>query len=73
MNLVFGYDYVAWRNCADQGIARVWRDGMGRACYWRYFPIKVCDIINKPSEVIWLTCEPQKYMECRSTEDKERD
>lgn len=63
LHSVLGHDYVAWSNGADQGIARVWTDGMGRACYWRYRSIKVCDIINKPSDVIWLTCEPQKYMD----------
>lgn len=62
-NLIFGWDYVAWENCADQGIARVRRGGNGQVYYWRYRCIKVADRILEANQVIWLTCEPSKYME----------
>ena len=60
-NFYFGYDYVAWANSADNGIARVHVDGIGRAFYWRYKSTRVADIIVEPKQVIWLTCSPNKY------------
>jgi hypothetical protein len=59
---LFGWDYVAWQNCVDQGTARVHVDGMGRAYYWRYKAIRVADFITNPERVIWLTCGPEKYI-----------
>ena len=61
LNKLFGWDYVVWNNSADNGIARVRRDGMGRIWYWRYRMISVADFITDPSKVIWLTCSPTKY------------
>lgn len=60
LNRIFGWDYIAWGNCADQGIARVHVDYTGRVFYWRYKSIKVADDIN-PARVRWLTCSPRKY------------
>lgn len=62
MHRLFGHDYVAWSNSADQGVARVFTDGLGRAYYWRYKNVRVADVIKSPEQVIWLTCDPQKYM-----------
>ena len=62
---LFGWDYVAWRNSADQGIARVHVDGMGRVYYWRYKCIASADFITEPERVIWLTCGPEKYIRTR--------
>ena len=59
---LFGWDYIQWRNSADEGVARVHVDGMGRAYYWRYRNIHVADIIREPEQVLWLTCPPHKYM-----------
>lgn len=61
LNFFFGYDYVAWANFADDGIARVHVDGLGRVFYWRYKCTRVTDIIVEPEQVIWLTCSPNKY------------
>jgi hypothetical protein len=61
LNKLFGWDYVQWKNTADQGIARAQVDGMRRIWYWRYKGTKVADIIHKPEQVIWLTCNPNKY------------
>jgi hypothetical protein len=63
LHRLFGYDYIQWRNSADQGVARVRLDGMGRAYYWRYESIKVIDYITDPKAVVWLTCSPDKYMD----------
>ena len=63
MHRMFGWDYVQWRNSADQGIARVYTDGMGRAYYWRYKNIAIADLIQESAQVVWLTCAPAKYMQ----------
>jgi hypothetical protein len=36
LNRLFGWDYIAWRNTCDQGIARIHKDGNGVLFYWRY-------------------------------------
>lgn len=61
-NLLFGWDYIAWDNGADRGVARVWIDGLDRAVYWRYKSICVADQIKSPEQVYWLTCKPSKYL-----------
>lgn len=61
LHRLFGWDYIQWRNCVDQGAARVRVDGMGRVWYWRYRSTKVADFISKPEQVLWLTCSPYKY------------
>lgn len=61
-NKLFGWDYVAWENSADQGVARVYQDGAGIAYYFRYPSIRLADRILKTNQVIWLTCKPSKYM-----------
>ncbi len=60
LNRIFGWDYVAWKNHADQGIARVHVDWTGRVYYWRYKSTRVTDDIA-PENVRWLTCHPSKY------------
>lgn len=60
-NFLFGWDYIHWRNTWDQGIARVYLDGDGTPYYWRYENTQVCDRIEHPSQVIWLTCPSTKY------------
>lgn len=58
---LFGWDYIQWRNSADQGIARVHKDYTGKVWYWRYKNTKVADRIINPDSVLWLTCSPDKY------------
>lgn len=58
---LFGWDYIHWKNNADQGIARVRVDHLGYVYYWRYRTITLADRIQKPEEVMWLTCHPAKY------------
>lgn len=70
LHRLFGYDYIQWRNSADQGVARVRLDGMGRAYYWRYESIKVIGFITDPKEVVWLTCSPEKYINPSSTRNE---
>jgi hypothetical protein len=65
LHRLFGWDYVAWWNSADQGIARVHVDGMDRVYYWPYKCIASADFITEPERVIWLTCRPEKYMPTR--------
>jgi hypothetical protein len=71
LNVLFGWDYVAWRNSADRGIARVHVDGMGRVFYWRYKNTRLADFITEPERVIWLTCGPEKYMRTRLERTKQ--
>jgi hypothetical protein len=61
LHRLFGWDYIAWHNITDQGIARVQVDWTGRVWYWRYKSIMVTDFIEDPSHVLWLTCPPSKY------------
>jgi hypothetical protein len=62
LNKLLGWDYIQWENSCSQGVARVWIDGLDRACYWQYKNIRAANVIHKPEQVIWLTCEPRKYM-----------
>ena len=62
LNYLFGWDYIAWSNCADSGIARVHYGYDGTAWYWRYKTTKVIDKIHNPKHVTWLTCYPNKYI-----------
>lgn len=62
LHKLFGWDYIAWRNSADRGIARVREDGEGGAWYWRYKAAQVWDRITDEKDVVWLTCLPSKYM-----------
>ena len=64
-NWLFGWDYVYWKNSADNGIARVRIDGEGNPFYVRYRITNVIDRLDKDypfREVIWLTCKPEKYL-----------
>lgn len=60
-NYLFGWDYVTWRNTADNGIARVHVDKTGKVYYWRYKIISVADVITSADNHLWLTCSPEKY------------
>lgn len=60
-NKLFGWDYIQWRNSADQGISRVFKTHDGRLVYWRYKSLDYLDEIITPEQVYWLTCLPNKY------------
>lgn len=61
-NKLFGWDYVAWENSADHGIARVYKNSF-QIYYCRYPLTKVFDEIKSKEQVIWLTCNSDKYFE----------
>jgi len=61
-HLIFGWDYIAWSNSSDHGIARVEKDGAGVVWYWRYRNTLLPDRITNPEQVLWLTCPPSKYL-----------
>ncbi len=61
-NILFGYDYIYWKNSCDNGIARVHRAGDGKVYYFRYKTTNLIDLIQDPNQVIWLTCSPDKYL-----------
>lgn len=61
LNKMFGWDYIQWKNNADQGISRVHIGFNGEAYYWRYKTTKLADKPNKSGEVIWLTCPASKF------------
>ena len=61
LNKIFGWDYIAWSNFADQGVSRVYKTQCGKVYYWRYRVTKKIDEILEPDQVIWLTCKPEKY------------
>ena len=60
-HLLFGWDYITWKNSADQGIARVHRDRAGNLFYWRYKTTNLADPITDANNHYWLTCSPEKY------------
>ena len=61
LNKLFGFDYIAWRNSADNGIARVYKNEDGVIFYFRYKITQVVDIIGSEDQVIFLTCSKYKY------------
>jgi hypothetical protein len=62
-HFVFGWDYIAWENSCDQGIARVHISGDGKIFFWRYKLTRVADTIpDDRQKIIWLTCSPDKYI-----------
>lgn len=67
---LFGWDYIAWRNTADDGVARVHNDGQGATYYWRYPSVKIADRIRDRDQVLWLTCPPEKYLKPNAGTDR---
>lgn len=65
LHTLFGWDYIAWKNMADQGVARVHKDALGLPYYWRYKNTKVLDVIRSKDQVVWLTCKPEKYIKSK--------
>lgn len=61
LNYFFGWDYIYWKNSADNGVARVLTAPDGTIYYFRYKLTGVIDKIEDPEKVIWLTCKPNKY------------
>ena len=62
LNYMFGWDYIAWNNYCDSGIARVHKAVDGRVWYWRYKITNVMDEVKTTDQVMWLTCHPDKYL-----------
>lgn len=71
LNFLFGWDYVAWKNSADQGVARIHKNPDGVAWMWRYRITDVLDIITSDNitntkgygiTVTFLTCKSSKYV-----------
>lgn len=62
LNKIFGWDYIAWENSCDSGVARVRKDFNGKTWYYRYYVTKCTDIIKTADQVIWITCKPSKYL-----------
>lgn len=62
LHRLFGWDYIAWRNTADQGVARVHVSADGVVFYWQYKTTKVLARIKRTDQVLWLTCKPEKYL-----------
>ena len=60
-HFLFGWDYIQWRNTADQGIARVIKLPDGRIVYWKYKSTQLLDEITDRTKVYWLTCKPSKF------------
>ena len=62
LHMLFGWDYIAWSNSADSGIARVYLNPDGVAWYWRYKGTMLIDEIHTADQVIWLTCKSNNYI-----------
>ena len=61
LNKLFGWDYIAWRNTAESGIARLHKDNAGTVFYWRYKGSRISDKVVTRGQVLWLTCTPDKW------------
>lgn len=61
LNKLFGWDYIVWRNRGETGVARVRSSGTGEPFYFRYHILGIADKISSKNQVIWLTCDPNKY------------
>lgn len=61
LNFLFGYDYIAWGNSCDNGIARVRVNEDGIVYYFRHKFTGVINKIDRPCNVFWLTCKSDKY------------
>ena len=62
LNKLLGFDYIMWNNSCSGGVARVHAGGSGRPWYYRYKITDVIDKIRDEKQVIWLTCDPDKYL-----------
>jgi len=63
LHKLFGWDYVYWKNSADNGIARVHKAQEGVVYYYRYKSTQLIDKVLKKEQVVWLTCPASKYLE----------
>jgi hypothetical protein len=70
LNKLFGWDYIQLRYPPNEGVSRVQLDGMNRVWHWQIrvtilanisYDDKVIHIIQRPEDVMWLTCSPDKY------------
>ena len=61
-NYLFGWDYIYWNNGISSGIARIHKDFNGGAWYYLYKVITVIGRVRNANDVVWLTCEPDKYI-----------
>lgn len=61
LHLIFGWDYIYWQNTADEGYAWVHKLPNGTIWYKRYWITNVIDVIYKSSQVLWMSCKPNKY------------
>lgn len=65
LNAIFGWDYILWKNSADSGISRVHKEKgeNAKVYYWRYKLGNKIDLIDSSNDVIWLTCDSNKYLD----------
>lgn len=61
LNALFGWDYIAWSNSCDWGVARVHVAMDSKVWYYRYKSTRLIDRLTDPDAVMWLTCKPEKY------------
>ena len=73
LNFLFGWQYIAWRNSCDSGIARVHITSNGVVWYWRYKNINVFERITHVDQVIWLTGSPPSILLPEVTKDAEQE
>jgi hypothetical protein len=59
LNKVLGWDYIYWKNTCANGIERVKVNPSGEIYYMQYG--KHLHKINKPDDVVWMTCHKEKY------------
>ena len=63
LHKVFGWDYIQWRNSADSGISRIHTGYSDHPYYWVYKITENAKQVQTKEQVLWLTCNPEKYMD----------
>ena len=60
LNILFGWDYIAWSDGFCYGIARVYMVD-DKPYFIKYKSLEFVVKIESPNNVIWMTCSSKKY------------
>lgn len=67
LNKLLGWDYILWADCNRQGTSRIHSDYAGTVWYYVSKRKNIVNAIKDPRGLIWLTCQPSKYLKLRKS------